>query len=101
MRTSLPASPGRVGAHVDARAGIDAEFDDMRLDTTVEAGVEAGAAGVEFDTGGAVGVGVGLGGPSLAVDGWADLDVPDVSGAAPTPLPGAWCSFVGRCSRRG
>jgi hypothetical protein len=82
---------GPGGAHVGAHAGFDAGLDDGRLETTVEAGVEAGLAGAELDAGFETTVGVGAGGPAIAVDRWADLDLPDAAGGPDIALglPGA------------
>jgi hypothetical protein len=68
---------GPGGSHVDAHAGFDAGLDDGQFESTVEAGLDAGLAGKEFDAGFQATVGAGVDGASLAVDRWADLDLPD------------------------
>ncbi len=70
---------GLGGTHVDAHTGFEAGIDDGRLESTVEAGLNAGVGDKEFDGGFETTVGVGVGGASIAVDRWGDLDVPDPS----------------------
>lgn len=72
---------GPAGAHAGVHTGFEAGFDDGRVETTVEAGLEAGLAGAGLDAGFETTVGAGAGGPAIAVDRWADLDLPDAAAA--------------------
>lgn len=86
---------GPGGAHAGVHTGFEAALDDGRLEAGVEAGVEAGLAGAELDAGFETTVGVGAGGPAIAVDRWADLDLPDPVGAGGDVAGGAGAASQG------
>ena len=79
---------GPAGAHAGVHTGFEAGFDDGRVQTTVEAGLEAGLAGRDLDAGFETTVGVGAGGPTVAIDRWADLDLPDPAAGAGADIAG-------------